>query len=131
MSRQQQQQQSQQHQQQVSMASVISGNGNVPTPSTSAAAITKNKADFVQVDALVLLKILKHCQEMGGGAETAQGILTGMVQTLDNNVKRIEVTNCFGLPNDNNFKAGNADYDEGECFLYILLFFLSYKFFFN
>jgi hypothetical protein len=132
MSRQQQQQQSQQHQQQqqqhqqqISMASVIGGAGNVPTPSTSAAAITKSKADFVQVDALVLLKILKHCQEMGGGAETAQGILTGMVQTLDNNVKRIEVTNCFGLPNDNNFKAGNADYDEGESLVFIHLILLE------
>jgi translation initiation factor 3 subunit H len=83
--------------------------GNVATPALTAAAITKSKFDFVQVDALVLLKILKHCQEMGGGAEQAQGILTGMVQTQDN-VKRIEITNCFGLPNINNLKS--VDYDE-------------------
>ncbi len=58
----------------------------------------------------MLLKIVKHCQEMGGGAELAQGILTGMVQTTSENAKRIEVTNCFGLPNINNQKT--ADYDE-------------------
>lgn len=83
--------------------------GNVETPATAAAAITKSKIDYVQVDALVLLKILKHCQEMGGGAELAQGILTGMVQTQDN-AKRIEITNCFGLPNISNLKT--VDYDE-------------------
>ena len=91
--------------------------GNVPTPALAAAAIAKSKCDFVQIDGLVVLKVLKHCQEMGGGAESVQGILTGMVQNQDGNngPKRIEITNCFGLPNLNNFKAthGNADYDEG------------------
>jgi len=49
---------------------------------------------------------------MGGGAELAQGILTGMVlEGKGNEGKRIEITNCFGLPNLNNFK-GNTDYDE-------------------
>lgn len=91
--------------------------GNVPTPASAAAAIAKNKSDFVQIDGLVVLKVLKHCQEMGGGAESVQGILTGMVQNQDGNngPKRIEITNCFGLPSLNNFKAtnGSADYDEG------------------
>lgn len=86
--------------------------GNVLTPATAAAQIAKSKIDFVQVDALVLLKILKHCQETGGGAELAQGILTGMIQPQDGNAKRIEITNCFGLPNANNIKAGSADYNE-------------------
>ena len=92
--------------------------GNVPTPALAAAAIAKSKCDFVQIDGLVVLKVLKHCQEMGGGAESVQGILTGMVQHQDgsNGPKRIEITNCFGLPNVNNFKSGNggADYDEGQ-----------------
>ena len=89
--------------------------GNVPTPATAAAVIAKSKIDYVQVDALVLLKILKQCQETGGGAESAQGILTGMVQTQDgpNGSKRIEVTNCFGLPNINTIKGINTDFDEG------------------
>ena len=89
--------------------------GNVPTPATAAAAIAKSKVDYVQVDALVLLKILKQCQETGGGAESTQGILTGMVQVQEgvNGPKRIEVTNCFGLPNINNIKGANTDFDEG------------------
>jgi len=88
--------------------------GNVITPGLAAAAIAKSKQDYVQVDALVLLKILKQCQETGGGAEPAQGILTGMVQIQEgaNGPKRIEVTNCFGLPNVNNLKGGTADFDE-------------------
>ena len=90
--------------------------GNVPTPATAAAAIAKSKIDYVQVDALVLLKILKQCQETGGGAESTQGILTGMVQVQEgaNGPKRIEVTNCFGLPNINNIKGANTDFDEGK-----------------
>lgn len=85
---------------------------NVPTPASAAAAIAKSKSDFVQIDALVVLKILKQCQEMGGGADLVQGILTGMVQNQDN-VKRIEITNCFGLPSTNNYKPGTTDYDDG------------------
>jgi translation initiation factor 3 subunit H len=99
-----------------SVLAVSSIIGNVPTPALAAAAIAKSKQDFVQIDGLVVLKVLKHCQEMGGGAESVQGILTGMVQTQDgpNGAKRIEITNCFGLPNINNFKAtnGSADFDE-------------------
>lgn len=88
--------------------------GNVPTPATAAAAIAKSKIDYVQVDALVLLKILKQCQETSGGAESTQGILTGMVQIQEgaNGPKRIEVTNCFGLPNINSIKGANTDFDE-------------------
>jgi hypothetical protein len=91
-------------------ASII---GNVPTPASAAAAIAKSRIDYVQVDALVLLKILKQCQETGGGAEPSQGILTGMVQAQDGGSKRIEITNCFGLPNINNIKGINTDFDEG------------------
>lgn len=79
-------------------------------------AIAKSKIDYVQVDALVLLKILKQCQETGGGAESTQGIMTGMVQSQEgpNGPKRIEITNCFGLPNINNIKGANTDFGEGK-----------------
>ena len=90
---------------------------NVLTPSAAAAAIAKSKVDYVQVDALVVLKILKHCHELGGGAELVQGILTGMINYPDgasNGPKRIEITNCFGLPNPNTFKAGSPDYNQGR-----------------
>lgn len=101
------------------VAPVSSIIGNVVTPALAAAAIAKSKSDYVQVDALVLLKILKQCQETGGGAEPAQGILTGMVQIQEsaNGPKRIEVTNCFGLPNINNLKGGVAEFDEGMIYL--------------
>jgi hypothetical protein len=90
---------------------------NVLTPSAAAIAITKSKVDYVQVDALVVLKILKHCHELGGGAELVQGILTGMINYPDGastGPKRIEITNCFGLPNPNTFKAGSPDYNQGR-----------------
>lgn len=78
---------------------------SVLTPAAAATAIAKSRIDFVQMDALVMLKILKHCQESGGGAELAQGILTGMIQQADGNANRIEITNCFGLPNAVNLKG--------------------------
>lgn len=34
----------------------------VLTPAAAATAIAKSRIDFVQMDALVMLKILKHCQ---------------------------------------------------------------------
>jgi hypothetical protein len=91
---------------------------NVLTPSAAANAISKSKVDYVQIDALVALKILKHCQELGSGAEVVQGILTGMINYPDggsNGPKRIEITNCFGLPNPNTFKSGSdqKSYEEG------------------
>ncbi|XP_064605529.1 LOW QUALITY PROTEIN: eukaryotic translation initiation factor 3 subunit H-A-like [Liolophura sinensis] len=49
---------------------------------------------FVQIDGLVVLKIIKHCQEEGaGGTDLVQGVLLGLV--VDN---RLEITNCFPFP---------------------------------
>lgn len=84
----------------------------VPTPSSAAVAVSKGKDTYVQIDALVVLKLVKHCHEFNGGSELAQGILTGMVQTTETGAKRIEVTNCFALPNANNFKP--QEYDESK-----------------
>ena len=36
----------------------------------------------------------------------SQGILTGMIQQADGNANRIEITNCFGLPNAVNLRGG-------------------------
>jgi len=50
--------------------------------------------NLVQIDGLVVLKIIKHCQEEGhGGSELVQGVLLGLVEN-----KRLEVTNCFPFP---------------------------------
>jgi len=62
--------------------------------------------DFVQIDGLVVLKIVKHCQEEGaGGTDLVQGVLLGMVEN-----NRLEVTNCFPFPRHNE----EDDFDEVE-----------------
>ncbi|XP_041358977.1 eukaryotic translation initiation factor 3 subunit H-B-like [Gigantopelta aegis] len=49
---------------------------------------------YVQIDGLVVLKMIKHCQEEGaGGTDLVQGVLLGLV--VDN---RLEITNCFPFP---------------------------------
>ena len=58
----QQQQQQQQQQSNAAAAASTPAAVIVPTPAAAATAIAKAKIDFVQMDALVLLKILKHCQ---------------------------------------------------------------------
>lgn len=52
--------------------------------------------ECVQIEGLVVLKIIKHCQEEGsGGNELVQGVLLGLV---DVSRKCLEVTNCFPFP---------------------------------
>ncbi|KAJ8033941.1 Eukaryotic translation initiation factor 3 subunit H [Holothuria leucospilota] len=54
----------------------------------------------VQIDGLVVLKIIKHCEEEGGSlGELVQGVLLGLVQG-----DTLEITNCFPFPK-------NADED--------------------
>ncbi|ELU18873.1 hypothetical protein CAPTEDRAFT_161622 [Capitella teleta] len=49
---------------------------------------------YVQIDGLVVLKIIKHCQDEGsGGTDLVQGVLLGLVEN-----NRLEVTNCFPFP---------------------------------
>jgi len=60
--------------------------------------------DYVQIDGLVALKIIKHCQEEGtGGSELVQGVLLGLVEG-----NRLEVTNCFPFPRH----TEDAEFDE-------------------
>jgi translation initiation factor 3 subunit H len=47
--------------------------------------------DLVQLDGLVVLKIIKHCQEM------LPDLVTGQLLGLDIS-KTVEVTNCFPFP---------------------------------
>uniref|UniRef100_A0A183BJ69 JAB_MPN domain-containing protein n=1 Tax=Globodera pallida TaxID=36090 RepID=A0A183BJ69_GLOPA len=75
----------------------------------SAAAVLNNKAallvdhprvEYVQLDSLVVMKIVKHGDiEFYAGlskiaGETCQGILSGLISVED---KRLEVTNCFSI----------------------------------
>lgn len=55
---------------------------------------TESPVDYVQVDGLVVLKIIKHCSEEAGGLlDVAQGVLLGLI---NNNC--VEITNCFPIP---------------------------------
>nr|CAG4643978.1 EOG090X06SH [Lepidurus arcticus] len=66
----------------------------------------ENPIDLVQVDGLVVAKIIKHCNEEGSGTmEVAQGVLLGLVADT-----RLEVTNCFPFPKSLEDNAEEEDY---------------------
>uniref|UniRef100_A0A8C5PC06 Eukaryotic translation initiation factor 3 subunit H n=1 Tax=Leptobrachium leishanense TaxID=445787 RepID=A0A8C5PC06_9ANUR len=70
----------------------------------TAAATTENAVKQVQIDGMVVLKIIKHYQEEGHGSEVVQGVLLGLV--VDD---RLEITNCFPFPQHT---EDDADFDE-------------------
>ncbi|XP_072169835.1 eukaryotic translation initiation factor 3 subunit H-B-like [Diadema setosum] len=58
----------------------------------------------VQIDGLVVLKIIKHCEEEGGSeGEIVQGVLLGLVQG-----DTLEITNCFPFPK----QADEEEFDD-------------------
>ncbi|KAF4074109.1 hypothetical protein AMELA_G00250960, partial [Ameiurus melas] len=69
-------------------------------PGTSLESAVKQ----VQIEGLVVLKIIKHYQEEGQGTEVVQGVLLGLV--VDD---RLEITNCFPFPQHT---EDDADFDE-------------------
>ncbi|RMC14978.1 hypothetical protein DUI87_07157 [Hirundo rustica rustica] len=69
-----------------------------------AAATGDSAVKQVQIDGLVVLKIIKHYQEEGQGNEVVQGVLLGLV--VDD---RLEITNCFPFPQHT---EDDADFDE-------------------
>lgn len=64
------------------------------------AAYKESAVQYIQMDGLVALKIIKHCQEEG---ELVQGVLLGLVES-----NRLEVTNCFPIPR----RSDDQDFDE-------------------
>ncbi|BES88273.1 Eukaryotic translation initiation factor 3 subunit F-1 [Nesidiocoris tenuis] len=61
--------------------------------------------EYVQMDGLAVVKIVKHChEECSGNLDVAQGALLGLV--VDN---RLEITNCFPFP-----KTYDETVDEEE-----------------
>ncbi|TKC50916.1 hypothetical protein EI555_019826 [Monodon monoceros] len=96
------------------MASRKEGTGSAATSSSSttgAAGKGKGKGGSgdsavkqVQIDGLVVLKIIKHYQEEGQGTEVVQGVLLGLVVE-----DRLEITNCFPFPQHT---EDDADFDE-------------------
>ncbi|CAH1775207.1 unnamed protein product [Owenia fusiformis] len=64
-----------------------------------------SQVKFVLIDGLVVLKVIKHCEEIGsGGTELVQGVLLGLV--VEN---RLEITNCFPFPQHS---ENQEDFDE-------------------
>ncbi|KAL4629826.1 eukaryotic translation initiation factor 3 subunit H [Arapaima gigas] len=59
---------------------------------------------LIQIEGLVVLKIIKHYQEEGQGSEVVQGVLLGLVVE-----DRLEITNCFPFPQHT---EEDADFDE-------------------
>ncbi|XP_047421832.1 eukaryotic translation initiation factor 3 subunit H isoform X1 [Sciurus carolinensis] len=96
------------------MASRKEGAGSTATSSSSSAGVVgKGKGKGgpgdsavkqVQIDGLVVLKIIKHYQEEGQGTEVVQGVLLGLVVE-----DRLEITNCFPFPQHT---EDDADFDE-------------------
>lgn len=67
---------------------------------------TDSPISYIQIDGLVVLKIIKHCQEEGAGViDIAQGVLLGL--GVDN---RLEITNSFPFPRH----TDEEDFDELE-----------------
>lgn len=60
------------------------------------------KISYVLIDGLVVLKVIKHCQE-GDDTELLQGVLLGLL--VDD---RLEITNCFPFPRH----SEDEDFDE-------------------
>jgi len=59
------------------------------------------KIEAVQIEGLVALKIIKHCQEEGAN-DVAQGVLPGLLVDT-----KLEITNCFPYP-----KTDDDEYDD-------------------
>ncbi|KAK2815238.1 hypothetical protein Q7C36_023504 [Tachysurus vachellii] len=72
--------------------------------SAGASTSLESQVKRVQIDGLVVLKIIKHYQEEGRGSEVVQGVLLGLV--VDD---RLEITNCFPFPQHT---EDDADFDE-------------------
>lgn len=67
---------------------------------------SESTISYIQIDGLVVLKIIKHCQEEGAGViDVAQGVLVGL--GVDG---RLEITNCFPIPRH----TDDEDFDEME-----------------
>ncbi|KAM5157833.1 eukaryotic translation initiation factor 3 subunit H [Mantella aurantiaca] len=80
------------------------GTAAAATATAAAAVANETAVKQVQIDGLVVLKIIKHYQEEGHGSEVVQGVLLGLV--VDD---RLEITNCFPFPQHT---EDDADFDE-------------------
>ncbi|XP_023346196.1 eukaryotic translation initiation factor 3 subunit H [Eurytemora carolleeae] len=66
----------------------------------------ENKIEVVQIDGLVLMKLIKHCHEAeNSGSAFAQGALLGLVAET-----RLEITHCFPFPSPSDESLDDEDF---------------------
>jgi len=66
----------------------------------------ENKIEIVQIDGLVVMKLVKHCHEAeNSGSAFAQGALLGLVAET-----RLEITHCFPFPSLNDETLDDEDF---------------------
>jgi len=66
----------------------------------------ESKIESVQVDGLVIMKLIKHCHEAeNSGSVYAQGALLGLVAET-----RLEITHCFPFPSTNDENADDEEF---------------------
>lgn len=64
------------------------------------------KIEVVQIDGLVVMKLIKHCHEAeNSGSAFAQGALLGLVADT-----RLEITHCFPFPSINDESLDDEDF---------------------
>ncbi|CAF0812568.1 unnamed protein product [Didymodactylos carnosus] len=79
---------------------------------SSSMSAVNNPIKEVYVDAMVILKIIKHAHEET--TDAAQGGLLGLV---NNSTQTLEITNCFPFPNQNkpeNIDLGNLEQFQAD-----------------
>jgi len=65
-----------------------------------------DKVDLVQIDGLVVMKLIKHCHEAeNSGSAFAQGALLGLVSDT-----KLEITHCFPFPSISDESLDDEDY---------------------
>jgi len=66
----------------------------------------ENKIEVVQIDGLVVMKLIKHCHEAeSSGSAFAQGALLGLVADT-----RLEITHCFPFPTFSDESVDDEDF---------------------
>ncbi|KAK6017285.1 Mov34/MPN/PAD-1 family protein, partial [Ostertagia ostertagi] len=88
------------------------------TMAATITTITPPNVSYIQMDSLVIMKIVKHVDsELYAGmsevaGEACQGLLTGLV-SVEKDDSRLEITNCLSLDrSDENAAQANQMYEE-------------------
>jgi len=87
------------------MAALPPGGSGYSSAAIRRQTSAERSIQHVQIDGLVVLKIIKHCHEDNSTGGEVQGVLLGLVQE-----DRLEVTNCFPFPR----RSDDDDMDDTD-----------------